>query len=289
MTPQDELQNSDSVMTTEQINKMLYDEYKTYSQEELEQITYANGYTKEAEQIALQLLGKDVMECKEDTDAADQEFNKHEKDVVYCINCGAECPEEARFCMNCGFKLVKREQVERERTRDAGGATNPDYKKLGGWLAFVAYGLLVGCAFIGIAAVSVIFMYMKIAKETSRYGMPVEDSFQWISMLAIISCGVLATCCFALSRMIRRRDYRFLHFYEMIMMIECGFEVILIIYKIMKGIEIKPKDVRSLLSVVIMFVVWMTYFIKSVRVRTYFGSDEYLENSLIYRWTCKNK
>lgn len=65
LTSQDVLQNSDSVMTTEQINKMLYDEYKTYTHEELEEITYANGYTEEAEQIASQLLGKNIMESGE--------------------------------------------------------------------------------------------------------------------------------------------------------------------------------------------------------------------------------
>lgn len=289
LASQDVLQDSDSVMTTEQINKMLYDEYKTYSHEELEEITYANGYTEDAEKIAKQLLGKVVMECKEDTDTSDQELEKYEKDVVYCINCGAECPEGARFCMKCGFKVVKKEQVEGERTRDAGVAINPDYKKLGGWLAFCAYGLLAAGVLIGIGAVSEIFMYMKIAKEFSRYGMPVKDTFQWISMLTIVFCGVLIVYCFILSRMIRRRDCRFLHFYEMVMMIGCGIAIVLMIYQKMKGAEIAPKDVRSLLSAVIMFVVWTTYFIKSVRVRTYFGSDKYLEKSVIYKWFHKNK
>lgn len=281
--------NSDLDMTTEQINKMLYDEYKTYSQEELKEITYANGYTEEAEQIARQLLGMDVMESKEDTDASDYELEGYEKDVVYCINCGAECPEEAKFCMKCGFKLVKREQVERERTKDVGVTINPNYRKLGGWLGFWTYGLLVAGVLIGSGAVLEIFMYIKIAKKYSQYGIPLEDTFQLISMLTIVLCGVLIAYCFILSGMIRKRDCRFLHFYEMVMMIGCGIIVVLMIYKKMKGIEITPKNVRSLLWVVIMFVVWMTYFIKSVRVRTYFGSDEYLEKSIIYRCFYKNK
>lgn len=54
LTLQDE--NTDLEMTAEEINKKLYDEYKTYTLEELEEITYANGYTKEAEQIATQIL-----------------------------------------------------------------------------------------------------------------------------------------------------------------------------------------------------------------------------------------
>lgn len=61
-----EAEDSDSDMTTEQLNEMLYDEYKTYSYEELQEITFANGYTKEAEQIARQLLGEDTTEYRED-------------------------------------------------------------------------------------------------------------------------------------------------------------------------------------------------------------------------------
>lgn len=130
LAPQDE--NSDLDMTTEQINKMLYDEYKTYSQEELEEITYDNGYTEEAEQIAKQILGRDVIEYEEDCDTSGQELKEHEKDVVYCINCGAKCPEGAKFCMRCGFNVVKKEQVEREYAKDADVVINPDYKELGG-------------------------------------------------------------------------------------------------------------------------------------------------------------
>ncbi len=209
--------------------------------------------------------------------------------MVYCINCGAECPEGATFCMKCGFKVVKKEQVERESTRDTNAVTNPDYKKLGGWLAFCAYGLLVAGVLIGIGAVSEIFMYMKLAKEYSQYGIPLGDTFQLISMLTIVFCGVLIVYCFILSQMIRRRNCRFLHFYEMVMMIGCGIVIALMIYQKMKGAEIEPKDVRSLISAIIMFVIWMTYFIKSERVHTYFESNEYLEKSIIYRCFYKNK
>lgn len=277
-------ENSDLDMTTEQINKMLYDEYKTYSQEELEEITYANGYTKEAEQIAKQILGKDVIECADDFDVSGQELKEYEKDVVYCINCGAKCPEGAKFCMECGFKVVRKEQVEREHMRDADVDINPNYKKLGGWLAFFAYGQLVGGILIGIGAVLLVFINMKLAKQFSQYAVPIEDTVRWNLMLTIVFCGVLIAYSFTLFRMIRKRDCRFLHFYEMVTLIACGIIIVWMIYQKMIGAEIAPKDVSSLLSDIIMFVVWMTYFTKSVRVRTYFGSDEYLEKCLICKW-----
>lgn len=258
----------------------LYEKYKTYSDKELKKITCANGYTGAAEQIALQLL----LEYKEDTDTS-----KHEKDVVYCINCGAKCPGEAKFCMKCGFKVVKKEQVEREYMRNADVAINPAYKKLGGWLAFFAYGHLVAGVLIVIGAVMVISMNIKIANEFSQYGISLGDVLQLGVTLIIAFCGVLSAYCFILSSMIRKRNCRFLHFYEMVMMIGCGIVVALMIYQKMKGAEIAPKDVRYLLWGVIMFVVWMRYFIKSERVCTYLGSDEYLERSIIYRCFHKNR
>lgn len=35
----------------------LFNRYKLYSGEELKEITVANGYTEEAEQVAIQILG----------------------------------------------------------------------------------------------------------------------------------------------------------------------------------------------------------------------------------------
>ena len=46
--------------------KMLYDQYKKYSYEELKEITVANGYTEEAEEIARQLLGEKEAEYSGD-------------------------------------------------------------------------------------------------------------------------------------------------------------------------------------------------------------------------------
>lgn len=45
--------------------EMLFNQYKVYSDEELKEITVANGYTEEAEQIARQILGGDRTEYKE--------------------------------------------------------------------------------------------------------------------------------------------------------------------------------------------------------------------------------
>ncbi len=45
--------------------EVLFNQYKLYSDEELKEITVANGYTEEAEQIARRILGGDRGEYKE--------------------------------------------------------------------------------------------------------------------------------------------------------------------------------------------------------------------------------
>ena len=45
--------------------EVLFNRYKLYSDEELKEITVANGYTEEAEQIARQIIGGDRGEYKE--------------------------------------------------------------------------------------------------------------------------------------------------------------------------------------------------------------------------------
>lgn len=49
---------------------ILFDRYKTYSDEELKEITVSNGYTKEAEEVAMQILHREqitVLECEDGT------------------------------------------------------------------------------------------------------------------------------------------------------------------------------------------------------------------------------
>lgn len=55
----------------------LFNRYKLYSGKELKEITVANGYTEEAEQVARQILGGDRTEYKE---YIKQQEKKHKKE-----------------------------------------------------------------------------------------------------------------------------------------------------------------------------------------------------------------
>lgn len=63
--------------------EMLFDRYKFYSDEELQEITVANGYTEDAEQVARQILGGDRAEYKE---YIKQQEEKHQKEYYNMSN-----------------------------------------------------------------------------------------------------------------------------------------------------------------------------------------------------------
>ena len=67
--------------------------------------------------------------------------------------------------------------------------------------------------------------------------------------------------------MIRRKDPRFLRFYEIIMLVVAGLAVATAIFS---GFRNVGNLVSGLLSAGIGFAIWTTYFRKSVRVRTCF-------------------
>lgn len=73
----------------------------------------------------------------------------------------------------------------------------------------------------------------------------------------------------------------FLRFYEMTMLTLCGACFVLMVLGTMSGYISPEEYFKNLLSVIIGFAIWMTYFTKSVRVRVYFGGDEYLKQSII--------
>lgn len=65
--------------------EMLFDQYKLYSDGELKEITVANGYTEEAEQVARQILGGDRTEYKKYI-KQQEEKRKQEHDIMSSEN-----------------------------------------------------------------------------------------------------------------------------------------------------------------------------------------------------------
>jgi hypothetical protein len=76
--------------------------------------------------------------------------------------------------------------------------------------------------------------------------------------------------------MVARKNPKFLLYYEVVMIISVGIGLVAMF---VSGV-VEPSNIRSILTSVVSFIIWTAYFRKSVRVRTYMGSEEYLRKSI---------
>lgn len=148
-----------------------------------------------------------------------------------------------------------------------------EYQKLGGWLAFFAYSLLIGvflvAAIVVVSFISTIYLSRYLGK--------------WVvilSFLSVIAYGPVIYFCYKMHVMVKNKNPLFLRFYEITMIILTAVTVLVCM---VSGYRKMTDLIKALLEAGIIFFAWTTYFRKSVRVRTYFGSDEYLKKSIFFK------
>lgn len=227
---------------------------------------------------------------------------------MFCRECGREIPDAAKFCSGCGVLIEplsnnmaleasisaesptqksstqqtvsnqnsqQSQFVQSQQTVNSTSAMpgQPDYRQLGGWLAVIAYGQLIGMVLM---TISTIIAFIKILPYMKYLG------FLGIVCQLLVVGGYLLSAYFCINMytMIKNADCMFLRFYEKIMLITVGLYVLDLFYGLITYHRIQSSDIRALLTAVLVFGIWMTYFRKSVRVRTYFGSDRYLRESM---------
>jgi hypothetical protein len=106
--------------------------------------------------------------------------------------------------------------------------------------------------------------------------------FRWLGVsfqfYLIVACAIYIAACVIAMRftyMVARRNQRFLRYYDILMII-----LILVILLELILVGFNADSVSNLIGSVIGFLIWRTYFKKSVRVRTYMGGDQYIRLSL---------
>ena len=223
--------------------------------------------------------------------------------MKFCSKCGTQLPEGSRFCDSCGAAIPQEyapipqasasvdlnavKETAQKVFRDISGDNiqqpqpQPEYTryphpyhKLGGFLAFIAYAQLVG---IGL----MVFAFVVGLAATLRY-------WEFLGAIAGISLlvqfagyGVACFFCAKFSSMLRKKDPKFLRFYELTMLTMCAISLAVLGFSGFRSFSMEM--LQSLLSAVLGFLIWTTYFRKSVRVRTYMGSDAYLKYSIFFK------
>ena len=230
---------------------------------------------------------------------------------MFCIKCGGKLVDQAKFCSVCGEEVKKEfssmeqsaqvdhalfakevpAQVDDDPPRDAvpvqahsEPVVNREYLKLGGWLALVAYSQLFAVGLSGVAFLGGLFLLLRNVQYLQYMGF----NYVLLTLAPLALYIPLCLYCIKFFRMIKHRDSRFLRFYEITMMILCALSVVTVL---LTGITTNframgasiGESLPTLLGGIVSFLIWTTYFRKSVRVHTYMGSDDYLRNSLFFK------
>ena len=236
---------------------------------------------------------------------------------MFCSKCGNPLPDDARFCNDCGTAVAQAAPpqpmqqpqyppVQRQPSIDftamkAKGkntirkitgeefvyqATEPEYEKhphpyhtLGGWLGFITYAQPIA---VGLIALMCIIGFFQMTQWLRYMG---GFYAAWTVFSFLIELAGYAICSFfgiKFFTMIRSKNPQFLRFYEILMIVLLSIYAVTCFMLLVGGVSpgTLVRSFADILVAIAVFCAWTAYFRKSVRVRTYFGSDEYLRRSV---------
>jgi hypothetical protein len=193
---------------------------------------------------------------------------------MFCTKCGNQVPVEAKFCNRYGNSFA---QASGQRAPGGASFARADYQRyphpyheLGGWLKFIAYAPLV------VMILAAIFVMVTIV-STLLYMQYLGAAL--VALLIVEATLVVVGGIFFLIFLgkIKNKDPKFLRLFEIMTIVS----VVLMAASLFAGFD--AETVRVILSALLGFLIWTTYFRKSVRVHTYFGSEEYLRQSIFFK------
>lgn len=194
---------------------------------------------------------------------------------MYCRKCGKYLPDDSKYCGECGesFESVSYQQAEQP---DNYIKQYPEsYNRLGGWLAFFAYMQIVGIILNIVMGIVDISMLAPLIPYLSGW-------LIFVVVVSLLSYIVPIVFSARLFGAIRGRSPRFMRIYELQALVVFIMNLIILL---MAGGDVTSNEITHLISSVVAFFIWTTYFRRSVRVRVYFGTDEYISHSIFFKNT----
>ena len=234
----------------------------------------------------------------------------------FCTKCGAQLVADAKFCISCGnpaasqspgqqraqfanpaaseategvggtFGNIAGERINAGESQDYERYPHP-YHKLGGWFAFVTYAQMVAVGLTAVMILSGLISMFHIMRNWGYMSLSQYLRYQgpWFTiqtLLYLVGYAIVCYYCIKFYIMIKNKDPEFFRFYELTMIAMCSLYVAIIV---LTGFHAVQEPIKSIFSALIGFAIWSTYFRKSVRVRTYMGSDAYLRHSIFFKNT----
>lgn len=227
--------------------------------------------------------------------------------MAFCSNCGAKLEEGARFCPECGTSVeaapkagtpvtpasVESPQPSPQPTPQQAQQPAPQqaprpvpqsnvqvddtqkYKTLGGWLLFflICWGISALRALLDLVQYLRMIAYFGIGYVQPAFGSILVD-------LVSIGLSVIMIV------LIVQRHPKFLRIYQILTIVNVALSLLVIVPLAFTMGSTNAAPVLAagfagtVLGGVVGLVLMTMYFCKSVRVRTYMGSAEYLDNAL---------
>ena len=205
-----------------------------------------------------------------------------------CKNCGSRCEESAVVCPSC----EKEFEEPQNSCYQQPPVDNQKYKKMGGWLLYCFISMIavaVGYAIMFFTNVFEILDKLDTLEFARQYPMLLPDGLEmatWFSIFAEI-VGLLAIA-FPILYLVQlfKRKPGFLRYYQLTIIAGLFYRVFaFIIPMIILGNDSELFGPLSSHIIVLIggpfaFFLWTLYYCKSVRVRTYMGSDEYMGKAI---------
>ena len=189
---------------------------------------------------------------------------------MYCPKCNEFVPESSRSCANCGCKI---NSSQSSAGKKVSVAAHPEYKELGGILLFT-----VVCSIIGI--IGMIALCLKWIYLINSYEADFDDSIKIVGYLYILMTGLITVFEIKYVKDVINREVTFLKTFEITMILTL---VSVIIARVI-GLFDQTKTITSIISVLGAYFIWGLYYTSSVRVRTYFETSAYTDESILWKW-----
>ncbi|MCL2531235.1 MAG: zinc ribbon domain-containing protein [Oscillospiraceae bacterium] len=194
---------------------------------------------------------------------------------MYCTQCGTQKPPNATYCPECGTAQAAQQPYPQApyyygHTQPYPNLKHP-YQSIGGVLRWLQVSLIFSCIFLPILWAFNIFTFVRGEGDFSTI---------LLNSTSMIS-GILTLVCMI---MLLRRKPNFLRIYEISCLVMLGGLLLYDVYLLFTmGFAMFIVQLILTLFVVGAMAPWLLYYVRSVRVRTYMGSDAYIKQSIFLK------
>lgn len=203
----------------------------------------------------------------------------------FCIHCGTENPDEAKFCKNCGQQLKTEEAVQMEaeeraaeekRKAEEKEATEKEkYSKIGGWLIVYAILLVIG---ILTSIRNILESYASDEFFTSIEQLFLNGSDALIGkmnqLVGIELLGLFLLFLLAFNFFVKSphtKNLMITYSLAQLFLIPYSFYIL---YQMFNGVSMFSNEIIKFIGMSFWTIIWLLYFIFSKRVKKTFVVQE---------------